>query len=211
MAGGLQVSADVWMSSDFGVTWLLMPQTPATPGPYNNVMSYQGAQQNCMSLRYFSNANSPGGYHKQLTLYGSANYITVAQQSAPECVTQSSVNVLYGEILFASESSNSNFQDTSVVQAPANTVPSLNLNGPSSLMPQRWYPDCGYDVHAAIRGTSPMSYAMGGHRPQLHRPTHPGPLQRLVHQHIPDRLSGHEQRLCSQQPEPMGGRCGSVE
>ena len=165
MAGGLQVSGDVWMSSDFGVTWLLMLQTPSQPGPYSNVMSYQGAQQNCMSLRYFPNSNSPGGYHKQLTMYGSANYITVAQQSAPECVTQRSVNVLYGEIMTASEASNTNFVDTSVTQPPANSVPSLNLNGPSSLMPQRWYPDCGYDVHAALRGQSPMSYAMGGTDP----------------------------------------------
>ena len=165
MAGGLQVSGDVWTSADFGVTWTMMLQTPSQPGPYTNVMSFQGSQQNCMSLRYFQNSNSPNQYHKQLTLFGSANYITVAQQSAPECVTQTGVNVLYGEILYSSESSNANFVDTSITQPPANTVPSLNLNGPSSLMPQRWYPDCGYDVHAAIRGQSPMSYAMGGTDP----------------------------------------------
>ena len=165
MAGGLQVSGDVWMSSDFGNTWLLMLQTPSTPGPYNNVMAYQGAQQNCMSLRYFANSNSPNGYHKQLTLFGSANYITVGQQSAPECVTQSAANVLYGEIMYASESSNANYVDTSITQPPSNTVPSLNFNGPSSLMPQRWYPDCGYDVHAVLKGQTPTSYAMGGTDP----------------------------------------------
>ena len=165
MAGGLQVSADVWTSSDKGYTWTLMLQTPTTPGPYNNAMAFQGAQQNCMSLRYFYNTQSPNNWHKQLTLFGSANYITVGQQSAPECVTQSSVNVLYGEILYSSESSNPNFVDASITQPPANTVPSLNLNGPSALMPQRWYPDCGYDVHAALRGQTPMSYAMGGTDP----------------------------------------------
>ena len=165
MAGGLQATGDVWTSSDFGTSWQLMLQTPTQPGPYTNPMAYQGAQQNCMSLRYFANANSPGGFHKQLTMFGSANYITVGQQNAPECVTSMAVNVLYGEIMYASETSNSNFVDTSIVQPPASTVPSLNLNGPSSLMPQRWYPDCGYDVHAALRGQSAMSYAMGGTDP----------------------------------------------
>ena len=169
MSGGQGFLGDVWTSSDMGVTWTLMLQTPQSPGPYNNVFTYQGSQMNCMALRYFANSASPNQYHKQLVLFGGPNTIVVAQQSAPECVARQAVNVVYGEIIYQSEyAAGSSFMDTSVAAPPANTVPTMNFNGPSSLMPNRLYPECAYDVHAVLSGgSSPMTYALGGTDPNF--------------------------------------------
>ena len=168
MSGGQQSLGDIWVSTDFGITWALMLQTPSAPGPYQSIFTYQGSQMNCVALRYFSNSNSPGGYHKQLVMFGGPNTILVAQQSAPECVVRQAVNVVYGEIMFPQEyAAGSSFTDTSVTQPPANTVPSLNFNGPSSLMPNRLYPECASDVHAVLKGQVPMSYAIGGTDPNF--------------------------------------------
>ena len=168
MSGGQITLGDIWVSTDFGANWALMLQTPSAPGPYQNIFSYQGSQMNCVALRYFQNSNSPSGFHKQLVMFGGPNTIYVAQQSAPECVTRQPVNVVYGEIMYPQEyAAGSSFTDTSVAAPPSSTVPTMNFNGPSSIMPNRLYPECASDVHAVLNGRTPMSYALGGTDPNF--------------------------------------------
>ena len=133
---------------------------------YLNLFQYIGITSgtgNCMAMRYTANSASPNGYHKTVVLYGGANTIGVASRPAASCVQQEAANVLYAEVMFPSELSNSAWTDTALPVTPANTVPSVVFNSPTVLMTYRQYPTCAYDVHSLVNHPSaPAQFVLGG-------------------------------------------------
>ena len=173
-------TGDVWFSWDAGRSWFNMNTAgngirngfgnngafvnPAAVYGANNLVQYiqvQGTTGNCMALRYSANSASPGGYHKQLVLYGGANTIGVASRPSAACVQQQLVNVVYNEVMFPSEYQNQGWTDPTVA-TPA-SVPSVAFNAPNALFTYRQYSSCAYDVHSLpSHPSSPASFALGG-------------------------------------------------
>lgn len=169
-------TGDLWFSPDAGVTWIDLNTVPygawgsqnrngfVASSLYNNLNQFigvQGSSGNCMALRYVANSNSPSGYHKQLILYGGGFAIQVASRPAAACVQSTTVNVLYGELMFPSEITAA-WTDTSGV---GNVYSSTNIswNSPTVLLSTRNYPTCASDVHSTINHpSSPMQWALGG-------------------------------------------------
>ena len=176
LTGGVS-TGDVWYSWDGGRSWFNLNtpgngfgfgnnQNAINPSSiYRNLAQYiavQGSSGNCMALRYSKNAASPKGAHKQLVLYGGANTISVATRPAASCVQQQAVNVVYAELLFPSEYSNTAWTDPTVASAPG-TVPTVAFNSPNALFTYRQYSSCAYDVHSLpSHPSAPASFALGG-------------------------------------------------
>ena len=168
MMGATQSTyGDIWLSTDFAVTWGLVQQI-ASSSVWPNTMTMQQAQQNCMALRYIANPNSPNGYHKQIVLFGGPadpptglTSLVMSQQPAVSCTRTISANVAYAEVMFPSELSNPAFNDTTAAPAPAN-LPVIAWNNPTALLSYRIYSTCAADVHAIMNGSTPLSYALGG-------------------------------------------------
>ena len=149
MTGG-STNGDVWMSTDKGVTWANVQQlTQPASSQYLNIARYQQSQNACFFIRYSANSQSPGGYHKQLILYGGAPSnpsMQVAQQPAPSCVKTSYPTLLFGDVLFPQEQTSS-WTDTSIVSAvPASQLPAVAYNSPTVLLTNRVQPDCGQSL-----------------------------------------------------------------
>ena len=169
----------VWFSWNKGVSWVNVNTAGNAFGfnnpnnnnfvpsqYYMNVNQYVGvtaATGSCMALRYTANPASPNGYHKQLILYGGANVLSTAIRPSASCVAQEANNVLYAEVMFPSELSNKGWTDTAQPLPPANTVPSVAFNSPTSLMTYRNFPNCAYDVHSLVNHPSaPATFVLGG-------------------------------------------------
>ena len=168
MMGGTQSTyGDIWISTDFAVTWGFVTQVSSST-VWPNTMTYQQAQQNCMALRYIANPNSPNGYHKQIVLFGGPadpptgiTSMVMSQQPASSCVRTISANVAYAEVMFPSELNNPQFTDTMAAPAPS-SLPTIAWNNPTALLSYRTYSTCAADVHAIMKGQTPLSYALGG-------------------------------------------------
>ena len=170
-------SGDLYYSPDGGSTWIDLNTVPygawgsqnrngfVASNIYANLNQYigiQGTSGNCMALRYVPNSNSPGGYHKQLVLYGGGFAIQVASRPAPACVQSASANVLYGELMFPSEIT-STWTDTSGVGNGYYGSTNISWNSPSVLLTTRNFPTCASDVHSIVNHpSSPMAFALGG-------------------------------------------------
>jgi hypothetical protein len=107
--GGFTVQQDAWFSWNSGLNWVMLKQL--TTSGYNNPVTLQLADYSCASLTY-------RGSHRQLVLYsGAINVYNSAQvvqvgswwnQPTCTCTSQTGIRALLGDLLFGSESADSN-------------------------------------------------------------------------------------------------------
>ena len=120
----------------------------------------------CLAMRYTPSVTgtSPAGYHKQLSLYAGYIYADSIVDSGYNCYIDTGttqVNSVVADIIAPNEV-------FTITQASSPNTPGLIFHDASSLLPDRQYADCGYDVHQAAparRGSNFSMWQLGGFSP----------------------------------------------
>ena len=165
MAGGVNENNQIFFSADKGTTWTQMGQITYYPGArIADAVQVSAFTYGCLAINYISAPAVPGAYRKQLIQYAGTLNAAADTNSWLGCsfTTSAQYTSITNEIIIQGETV---FQGLGQGNGPnfTQTAGLVFHDGVSGITTQRWYPDCTYDNHAAIKRSSVVkAWQLGG-------------------------------------------------